>query len=181
MRERQFKTRRCRPHRSQTQNWQPQMEWFHLGKKKTKALKTKWASPPCQVKEKCGCERGRGGYWPVSPQIPLHCVVVATSRQEGAHRPGASLWGAKGLSPNEPPHLCLRVSLPDIWLWEPTRLHLWDQRDAQKLEIAWAKRTLLDHLPPAPAQKQPLSIPQILCERGSFVDLKALAQGTGTS
>ena len=128
----------------------------------------------------CGCERGRGGYCPVSPQIPLHRVVEATSCQEGAHRPGASLWGAKGLSPNKPPHLCLRVSLPDIWLWEPTRLHPWDRRDTQKLEMAQAKRTLLDHLPLAPAQKQPLSIPQILCERGSFVDLQALARGTGT-
>lgn len=156
------------------------MEWFPLGKKqKPWKLSEQVLHVRRRRRRPCGCERGSGGYCPVSPQIPLHCVVAATDRQEGAHRPGASLWGAKGLSPNEPPDLRLRVSLPDIWPWEPTRLHPWDQRDAQRLEMARAKRTL-DHLPPAPAQAQLLSIPRILSERGSFVDLKALARGAGT-
>lgn len=53
-------------------------------------------------------------------------------------------------------------------------------KGAQRLEMARAKRTPLDHLPPAPAQTQLLRIPRILGDRGSFVDLKALARGAGT-
>ena len=107
----------------------------------------------------CRWERGRGGYCPVSPQIPLHGVAAAADHQEGAHRPGASLWRAKGLSPNGPPHLRPRVSLPDIWLWEPMRLHPWNQKDAQKLETAQVERTPLELPATSPSTEAALEYP----------------------
>lgn len=49
----------------------------------------------------------------------------------------------------------------------------------RKLRKWLGPKNSADHLPPAPAQTQLLGIPWILSDRGSFVDLKALARGRG--